>query len=492
MDQKRFDALKAAGYNRIPVVKEILADLDTPLSVNLKLANAPNTFLLESVEGGETWGRYSIIGLAAAAVLTVRDGACSVTDSAGEEPIPVADPFAAIETFRARFRAPSLPGLPRFSGGLVGYFSHDTVTYIEPTLSRDSAPDELGCPDACLLLAEELVIFDNLRGMVQILVHAHAEDADGLAAAERRLGELAAKLRAPGRYPSDGGYSGSAAGEFVSGFEEADFCSAVERVRSYIRDGDAFQVVLSQRLTAPFSGKALDVYRALRVINPSPYMYHLDFGAFQVTGSSPEVLVRVEDGEVMLRPIAGTRPRGATLAEDAHLAEELLADPKELAEHVMLVDLGRNDVGRVSETGSVRVTERMVIERYSHVMHIVSEVRGKLKSGLGPLDVLKASFPAGTVSGAPKVRALEIIRELEPVKRGIYSGAVGYIGWNGNLDTAIAIRTAVVKDGRLHVQAGAGIVHDSVPANEWHETLNKAKALLKAVAMTRNTGGRGA
>ncbi|HEV2112442.1 MAG TPA: chorismate-binding protein, partial [Gammaproteobacteria bacterium] len=324
-----------------------------------------------------------------------------------------------------------------------------------------------------------------------LLVHAHGEEEDGLRAAERRLDELAAKLRSPLRYPSRAGYAGSAAGEFASGFEEQAFCQAVERGREYIKDGDAFQVVLSQRLTAPFSGTALDVYRALRVINPSPYMYHLDFGDFQVTGSSPEVLVRVEDGEVTLRPIAGTRPRGATLAEDAHLAEELLADPKELAEHVMLVDLGRNDVGRVAETGSVRLTERMVIERYSHVMHIVSEVRGKLKAGLGPLDVLKASFPAGTVSGAPKVRALEIIRELEPVRRGIYSGAVGYIGWNGNLDTAIAIRTAVVKDGRLHVQAGAGIVHDSVPANEWRETLNKGKALMKAVAMTSDGASRG-
>ncbi|HEV2321043.1 MAG TPA: chorismate-binding protein, partial [Gammaproteobacteria bacterium] len=337
----------------------------------------------------------------------------------------------------------------------------------------------------------ELVIFDNLRGTVQLLVHAHADEADGLHAAERRLEELAAKLRSPLRYPSRVGYTGSAAGAFTSGFEERAFCQAVDRVREYIKDGDAFQVVLSQRLTAPFSGTALDVYRALRVINPSPYMYHLDFGDFQVTGSSPEVLVRVEGGEVMLRPIAGTRPRGATLAEDAHLAEELLADPKEIAEHVMLVDLGRNDVGRVAETGSVRVTERMVIERYSHVMHIVSEVRGRLKVGLSPLDVLKASFPAGTVSGAPKVRALEIIRELEPVKRGIYSGAVGYIGWNGNLDTAIAIRTAVIKDGRLHVQAGAGIVHDSVPVNEWRETLNKAKAMLRAVEMTRSGNGRG-
>jgi len=491
MDQKRFDALRASGYNRIPVVKEILADLDTPLSVYLKLAQAPNSFLLESVEGGETWGRYSIIGLPAAAVLTVQGGACTVTDAAGTEEIALKDPFAAIEAFRARFRAPQVPGLPRFSGGLVGYFSHDTIGYIEPTLGMDGAPDELGCPDVCLLLAEELVIFDNLRGTVQLLVHAHGEDPEGLAAAERRLTELAAKLRAPLRYPSAGGYQGSAAGEFASGFPDAEFCKAVERVRDYIRDGDAFQVVLSQRLSAPFAGTALDVYRALRVINPSPYMYHLDLGVFQVTGSSPEVLVRVEDGEVMLRPIAGTRPRGATLAEDAHLAEELLADPKEIAEHVMLVDLGRNDVGRVSETGSVRVTERMVIERYSHVMHIVSEVRGKLKVGLGPLDVLKASFPAGTVSGAPKVRALEIIRELEPVKRGIYSGAVGYIGWNGNLDTAIAIRTAVVKDGRMHVQAGAGIVHDSVPRNEWQETLNKAKALMRAIAMTRDGSGRG-
>ena len=492
MDQQRYDALKAAGHNRIPVVREVLADLDTPLSTYLKLANAPHSFLLESVEGGETWGRYSIIGLPAAAVLTVQDGACRVTDGAGEEAIALKDPFAAIEAFRARFRAPEMPGLPRFSGGLVGYFSHDTVGYIEPTLGMDGAPDELGCPDVCLLLAEELVIFDNLRGTVQILVHAHTEDADGLAAAERRLDELAAQLRAPLHYPSRGGYAGSAAGEFVSGFEEAAFCRAVERVRDYIRDGDAFQVVLSQRLSAPFAGTALDVYRALRVINPSPYMYHLDFGGFQVTGSSPEVLVRVEDGEVMLRPIAGTRPRGATLAEDAHLAEELLADPKERAEHVMLMDLGRNDVGRVAETGSVAVTDNMVIERYSHVMHIVSEVQGRLKAGLGPLDVFKACFPAGTVSGAPKVRALEIIRELEPVKRGIYSGAVGYIGWNGNLDTAIAIRTAVIKDGRLHVQAGAGIVHDSVPENEWRETLNKARALMRAVEMTKIESGRGA
>ena len=491
MDQQRYDAFKAAGYNRIPVVREVLADLDTPLSTYLKLADASGTFLLESVEGGETWGRYSIIGISAAALLTVQDGVCTVQSAAGSEILDAADPFAAIEAFRARYRVPVIPGLPRFSGGLVGYFSHETVGYIESQLAQGDAPDELGCPDACLMLAEELVIFDNLRGTVQILVHADATRTDGLAAAQRRLDDLTSRLRAAQRYPSRQGYAGSAAGEFKSGFDKAEFCAAVDKVKGYIRDGDAFQVVLSQRLSAPFQGRALDVYRALRVMNPSPYMYHLDFGRFQVTGSSPEVLVRVEDGEVTLRPIAGTRPRGATPEEDQTLAEELLADPKERAEHVMLIDLGRNDVGRVSETGSVRLSDRMVIERYSHVMHIVSEVRGRLKAGLGPLDVLKACFPAGTVSGAPKVRALEIIRELEPVQRGIYSGAVGYLGWNGNLDTAIAIRTALIKDGRIHVQAGAGIVHDSVAENEWQETLNKARALMRAVQMTAADSGRG-
>ena len=492
MDLQRFEALRAAGYNRIPLSKEILADLDTPLSVYLKLAHAPVSFLLESVEGGETWGRYSIIGLPAAAVLTLRDGVCTVRSHNGEEQLAGDDPFAAIEGFRRRFRVPELPGLPRFSGGLVGYFSHDSVGYIETSLAEAGGDDALGCPEACLLLAEELVVFDNLRGTVLLLVHAHADETDGYDAAQRRLEELSARLRAPLNYPSLKGYAGSVVGEFTPGFAEADFCSAVAKAREYIRDGDVFQVVLSQRLTAPFAGSALDVYRALRVINPSPYMYHLDFGSFQVTGSSPEVLVRVEQGEVTLRPIAGTRPRGATPEEDALLAEELLADPKERAEHVMLLDLGRNDVGHIAETGSVRISERMIIERYSHVMHIVSEVKGRLKAALGPLDVLKACFPAGTVSGAPKVRALEIIRELEPVKRGIYSGAVGYLGWNGNLDTAIAIRTAVVKDGRLHVQAGAGIVHDSTPENEWRETLNKGRALIRAVEMTRTSMGRGA
>ncbi|HET7396548.1 MAG TPA: anthranilate synthase component I [Gammaproteobacteria bacterium] len=484
MDQLQFDALRAAGFNHIPVVREILADLDTPLSVYLKLAGTLNSFLFESVEGGETWGRYSIIGLPAHSTITYQAGVLSVCGTEGVKRIVTDDPLAEIERLRQRYRVPALEGLPRFSGGLVGYFGYDIVAGIEPRLRDKSKPDALGCPDILLLRADELVIFDNLRGSLQLVVHADTEVPEAFAQAQQRLDDLAARLRAPLRYPSAQGFAGSAAGEFVSGFEHDDFCAAVARAKDYIRDGDIMQVVLSQRLSAPFAGSATDVYRALRILNPSPYMYLLELEGMQVVGSSPEVLVRVEDAVVTLRPIAGTRPRGRTAVEDVALADELLADPKERAEHVMLLDLGRNDVGRISETGSVRITDPMVIERYSHVMHIVSQVQGRLRDGLGPLDVLRGCFPAGTVSGAPKVRALEIIDELEPVKRGVYSGAVGYIAWNGNLDTAIAIRTAVIKDGYLHVQAGAGIVHDSVPEKEWLETLNKGRALLKAVAMT--------
>jgi anthranilate synthase component I len=484
MDQQQFDALRAAGFNHIPVVREILADLDTPLSVYLKLAGAPDSFLFESVEGGETWGRYSIIGLPAPTRITYANGTLVVRTADAIERTVTDDPLAEIEALRLQYRVPVIEGLPRFSGGFVGYFGYDIVNRIEPRLRNKSRPDTLGCPDILLLRADDLVIFDNLRGSLQLVVHADTGIPDAFSHAQRRLDDLAARLRAPLRYPSAQGFSGSAAGEFVSGFERDDFCNAVARAKRYIRDGDIMQVVLSQRLSAAFAGSATDVYRALRILNPSPYMYLLDLDDFQVVGSSPEVLVRVENREVTLRPIAGTRPRGRDTAHDAALAEELLADPKERAEHVMLLDLGRNDVGRISETGSVHITDNMVIERYSHVMHIVSQVQGRLRDGLGPLDVLRACFPAGTVSGAPKVRALEIIDELEPVKRGVYSGAVGYVDWNGNLDTAIAIRTAVIKDGYLHVQAGAGIVHDSVAEKEWEETLNKGRALLRAVAMT--------
>lgn len=484
MDQSRFDALRGAGFNRIPVTREILADLDTPLSTYLKLADAPYSFLLESVQGGETWGRYSIIGLPSRVRVTYREDELRVQSDELDQRRKSADPLAEIEALRQQARVPAVPGLPRFAGGLVGYVGFDTVRRLEPRLGDGAKPDALGCPDIFLLQADEFVVFDNLRGTLTLVTHADGGDPNGLARAEQRLADCAARLRGPLRYPTARGFAGSAAGEFRPGFAREEFCRAVERARAYIRDGDIFQVVLSQRLTAPFAGSALDVYRALRGLNPSPYLYYFNFGGFEVVGASPEVLVRVEDREVTVRPIAGTRPRGHTLAEDAALAEELLADPKERAEHVMLLDLGRNDLGRVAEIGSVRVTEQMVIERYSHVMHIVSEAKGRLRAGLGPLDALRAAFPAGTVSGAPKLRALEIIDELEPVKRGIYSGAVGYLGWNGNLDMAIVIRTAVVKDGYLHVQAGAGIVHDSVPEREWQETLSKGQALVRAVAMT--------
>ncbi|WP_276966567.1 anthranilate synthase component I [Metallibacterium scheffleri] len=479
-----FDALAAQGHTRIPVVREVFSDLDTPLSVYLKLADGPHTFLFESVEGGESWGRYSIIGLPARRVYTLRAGVLE-TSELGEvvaRDTP-ADPLAAIEQLRAGFKVPRLPGLPAFTGGLVGYFGFECIGYIEPRLQRTDMPDLLGTPDALLMLAEEVAVFDNLRGRLFLIVHADPALPQAWRRAVRRLDELAFRLRHAGSaYPETQRAKPLAEADFKSGFSRAGYEALVERAREYIRAGDIFQVVPSQRLSVPFDGRPVDVYRALRALNPSPYMYFIDLGATQIVGSSPEILVRVQDGKVVLRPIAGTRRRGATADEDQMLAEELLADPKERAEHLMLIDLGRNDVGRVSVTGSVHVTESFVIERYSHVMHIVSQVEGTLAPGLGYMDALKASFPAGTVSGAPKIRALEIIQELEPHRRNVYAGAVGWIGWWGDGDTAIAIRTAVIQDGQLHVQAGGGVVYDSDPAAEWEETMNKGRALFRAVA----------
>ena len=480
-----FGQLAAAGHNRIPVVREVLSDLDTPLSVYLKLADGPHTYLFESVEGGETWGRYSIIGLPAARTFTFR-GPRVEERVHGElvESRELSDPLAEVDRLRAAYSVPRIPGLPAFTGGLVGYFGFESIGYIEPRLAQDAGkPDQLGTPDAFLMLSEELAVFDNLKGRLYLVVHADPAQPQAYARALRRLDELVYRLRHSGRsYPDVLDPSLLDEADFVSGFTREGFVAAVEAVKDYIRDGDVFQVVLSQRMSVPFRARPVDVYRALRALNPSPYMYFLDLDGTQVVGSSPEILVRVQDGEVTVRPIAGTRPRGATPAEDAALEAELLADPKERAEHLMLIDLGRNDVGRVAEPGSVTVPDRFTIERYSHVMHIVSEVRGRLRDGASFSDVLKATFPAGTVSGAPKIRALEVIRELEPVKRNIYSGAVGYIGWWGDVDTAIAIRTAVIQDGRLHVQAGAGIVFDSDPQKEWDETMNKGRALFRAVA----------
>jgi len=487
--QEQFQQFAADGYTRIPVVREVLSDLDTPLSVYLKLADGPHTYLFESVEGGERFGRHSIIGLPVRRVYAFAGHTLYVTEH-GElvEAREVDDPFAEVERLRTEHRVPKLPGLPGFSGGLVGWFGFECVRYIEPRLAAAELPDELGTPDILLMLSEEVAVFDNLKGRLYLVVHADPREPQAWARANRRLDALVHRLRQGGTsYPEILDPNGLDESDFVSGFTREGFIAAVEKSKDYIRAGDIFQVVLSQRLSVPFKARPVDVYRALRALNPSPYMYFLDVGGTQVVGSSPEILVRLQHdagghGTVTVRPIAGTRPRGNTPEADAALEAELLADPKERAEHLMLIDLGRNDVGRVSEPGTVEVGERFGIERYSHVMHIVSEVTGRLKDGMSYADVLRATFPAGTVSGAPKIRALEVIRELEPVKRNVYSGAVGYLGWHGDADTAIAIRTAVIQDGRLHVQAGAGIVHDSDPKKEWEETMNKGRALFRAVA----------
>ena len=485
IDLEQFSRLADEGATRIPVVREVLSDLDTPLSVYLKLADGPHTYLFESVEGGERFGRYSIIGLPARRVYAFAGHTLYVTEHGELADVrDVDDPFAEVERLRAEHRVPTVPGLPGFTGGLVGWFGFECVQYIEPRLATaNEKPDELGTPDILLMLSEEVAVFDNLKGRLYLIVHADPREPQAWARANRRLDALAHRLRHAGAgYPETLVPAALDESHFVSGFTREGFIDAVDQCKALIRAGDIFQVVLSQRLSVPFQARPVDVYRALRALNPSPYMYFLDVGGTQVVGSSPEILVRLQGGEITVRPIAGTRPRGQTPEEDAALEAELLADPKERAEHLMLIDLGRNDVGRVAQPGSVEVGEQFVIERYSHVMHIVSEVTGRLQDGLTYADVLRATFPAGTVSGAPKVRALEVIRDLEPVKRNVYSGAVGYIGWNGDADTAIAIRTAVIQDGRLHVQAGAGIVHDSDPHKEWEETMNKGRALFRAVA----------
>ncbi len=483
MTEQEFKQLAAQGYNRIPVVLETFADLDTPLSVYLKLANKPYSYLLESVQGGERFGRYSFIGLPAQTRFEVRGRECA--EYRGDRLVSRAEhanPLDFISACHARIKAASLPGLPRFLGGLVGCFGYDTVRYIEKKLDAAANADALQTPDILLLLSEQLVVLDNLSGKLYLVVYADPVETDAYARAQARLQELLGMLRQPVVAPSEVPTVPVAP---QSEFSEAKFIAAVERAKRYIFDGDIMQVVLSQRMSAPFAASPLSLYRALRALNPSPYMFYFDMADFHVVGASPEILVRLESGAVTVRPIAGTRPRGAAREQDLALEKELLADPKERAEHVMLMDLGRNDVGRVAEVGSVKVTENMNIERYSHVMHIVSNVEGRLLPGLDAMAVLKATFPAGTVSGAPKVRAMEIIDELEPTKRGIYAGAVGYLGFNGDMDLAIAIRTAVIKDGTLYVQAGAGIVADSVPRNEWIETQNKARALLRAAEMAQ-------
>jgi anthranilate synthase component 1 len=483
MTEQDFKQYAAQGYNRVPVVLETLADLDTPLSVYLKLGNRPYSYLLESVQGGERFGRYSFIGLPAELRFEVRGHVCSeyrgntLLSQTEQE-----DPLEWVRESHARFKAPAIPDLPRFAGGLVGYFGYDTVRYIEKRVSQADKPDVLGCPDILLMLSDRLAVVDNLSGRLYLVVYADPRVDGAYAEARMQLNVLLQALRQPVTMPAEVPAPPAVP---QSEFSEDAFVEAVERAKQYVFDGDIMQVVLSQRLSHPYPASPLSLYRALRALNPSPYMFYFDMGGFHVVGASPEILVRLEGTAVTVRPIAGTRARGATREQDLALEQELLADPKERAEHVMLMDLGRNDLGRVAKTGTVRVTENMNVERYSHVMHIVSNVEGTLKPGLDAIAVLRATFPAGTVSGAPKVRAMEIIDELEPSKRGIYAGAVGYLGFNGDMDLAIAIRTAVIKDGRLFVQAGAGIVADSVPASEWTETQNKARAILRAAEMAQ-------
>ncbi|MEN9430306.1 MAG: hypothetical protein RJA86_1165 [Pseudomonadota bacterium] len=482
---EQFTAFAQQGYNRIPLALELLADLDTPLSVYCKLANRPYSYLFESVHGGERWGRYSIIGLSSQQRLEVRDHTVRIyhEDTLLSEQ-QSSDPLAFIEDYQAQFRVPEVEGLPRFTGGLVGYFAYDSVRLFEKKLAKINKPDPLNVPDIQLMLSEEVVVFDNLKESVFIITHVNPVAPDAYQAGQVRLLALAQQLQ-QGDYqlPVEVEASTIHESDFVSSFGQDAYKASVERIKEYILAGDVMQVVPSQRMTAPFKHSPLSLYRALRHLNPSPYMYFVHCGDCHIVGSSPEILARVQDGKVTVRPIAGTRPRGKTPEQDVALGHELLADPKEVAEHLMLIDLGRNDAGRVSQVGQVKVTEQMVIERYSHVMHIVSNVEGVLRQGVSALDVLKATLPAGTLSGAPKVRAMEIIDELEPVKRGIYGGAVGYLGWNGEMDTAIAIRTAVIKDDVMYVQAGAGVVADSIPESEWQETLNKLRALFKAAEL---------
>ena len=449
-----FERFRDEGYNRIPLMREVLADLDTPVSIYLKLAQGRYSYLLESVQGGEKWGRYSIIGLPCRTIVRVT-GQQLVIEQDGKQIRSelTADPLGEIQRIQQQFKVPPIKGLPRFSGGLVGYFGYETVRYIEERLGLADKPDPVLSADIMLMVSDEVIVFDNLIGRLYVIVHVDPKEKDGWREGHARLDRLVRQLDGPIPLPAVTQPRAVSEEDFVSSFERPAFEAAVERCREYIASGDVFQVVLSQRLAIPFDIEPFSLYRALRTVNPSPYMYFLNLGELHIVGSSPEILVRLEDGEVTVRPIAGTRRRGHDEAEDLQLEQELMSSPKELAEHVMLVDLGRNDVGRIARTG------------------------------LDAIDVLRATFPAGTVSGAPKVRAMEIIEELEPERRGIYSGAVGYIGWNGNMDTAIAIRTAVISGGTLYIQAGAGIVADSIPAHEWQETMNKGRAIFRAVAV---------
>lgn len=506
MKEIEFNALAAQGYNRIPLITETYADLDTPLALYLKLAHnnktgRKNTCLLESVVGGERFGRYSFIGLPARNLIRSRGKTIELVCDDLVTETHQGDPLAFIEQYQARFKVALRPGMQRFAGGMAGYFGYDAVRHMEPKLGPATKPYPKGMgegpPDILLLQTDELVIVDNLSGRIYMMVYVDPREPEAYARGQQRLKDLRIKLRKPADIP----YSyASVLTQEERSFAKADYLQAVLKAKEYIAAGDLMQVQVGQVIAKPFSDSALSLYRALRSLNPSPYMYYWNFGDFEVVGASPEILVRQEklplpvdaasgtepETLVTIRPLAGTRRRGITQEEDEALAKELLADPKERAEHVMLIDLARNDVGRVANIGSVKVTDTMVIERYSHVMHLVSNVTGTLKAGTSNIDVLRATFPAGTLTGAPKVRAMELIDELEPVRRGIYGGAAGYLSYGGEMDVAIAIRTGIVQNGILYVQAAAGIVADSDPEKEWQETEVKARAVLRAAEQVQN------
>ena len=480
MEKSEFTGLIEQGFNHIPFSREIVVDTDTALSLYLKLANSPYSYFLESVQGGEKWGRYSFIGLTAETVIKVYDYEVRVEKNGDlAERYEVEDPLEWIENYQNQFNVPKLDNLPDFNGGLVGYFGYEIIRYIEPKLANIDKKDELNVADILLMVSNDLLVVDNLSSKVHIITHINPNEStyeDALS----KLNLIEDNIKKSFQHvPSP--QAGIQTDDFVSSFGKNNFMKTVEDIQRYIVSGDVMQVVPSQRLSCPFKAKPIDLYRQLRILNPSPYMYFLNLDDVTIVGSSPEILTRVDNNNIAtVRPIAGTRSRGKTAEKDQQLEEDLLSDEKEIAEHLMLIDLGRNDLGRIAKTGSVTLTDKMFIERYSHVMHIVSNVVCELKEGMSSIDVLRATFPAGTLSGAPKVRAMEIIDEVESLKRNIYSGAIGNLSWHGGMDLAIAIRTAVIKDEVLYVQAGAGIVYDSVPELEWQETMDKAQALIKA------------
>ena len=480
MQHSQFNKLADEGFNHIPLSREVVVDTDTPLALYLKLANTPFTYFLESVQGGEKWGRYSFIGLRAETIIKVNEYEVLIEKNGQlHQQYKVEDPLAWIQDYQAQFKVPQLDNLPDFNGGLVGYFGYEIIRYIEPKLKNIDKKDELNVPDILLMVSNDLLVVDNLTSKVHIITHVNPENEsfdDGIA----KLNLIETNIKKSVNYDSTK-TENIKSQDFISSFGKENFVHTVEKVQKYITAGDVMQVVPSQRLSCKFMSNPVELYRQLRILNPSPYMYYLNLDDFAIVGSSPEILTRVDNNNIAtIRPIAGTRSRGKSVQEDINNEKDLLSDEKEIAEHLMLIDLGRNDLGRIAKTGTVNLTDKMFIERYSHVMHIVSNVECELKDDMSSIDVLRATFPAGTLSGAPKVRAMEIIDEVETLKRNIYSGAIGNLSWHGGMDLAIAIRTAIVKNEVLYVQAGAGIVHDSIPEKEWQETMDKAQALIRA------------